>query len=330
MALDNENNYGANFGDLNFDGNLELYLTSYGQPNKLFSYNPNNDFFDDITSSAQVGNGFQHSFDCVFFDSDQDGDLDIYVINDKAGDENALYMNIGNNVFIDISVPSNTNIDLFCMNAGIADYNLDGLFDIYITSQEDAVLLENQGNNTYVNVAASANVEFDAWGWTGNFLDYDNDNDSDLYVTQEFSSNGRPNAFYVNNGNATFTEPLIASGGLAGVDNISSMVNAIGDFDNNGYMDIITYKAQELGIHLFLNHENNNHSSIKLDLHGSVSHPEAWGALVKVFLTDQTMMMKHKQCSESFLSQNAEILHFGIKENQILDYIEIHWPSENY
>jgi len=322
-------NFGANFGDLDFDGNLELYLTNYGSYNSLYSYNPNSDQFIDITSTALVDNGMQHSFDCIFFDSDLDGDLDIYVINDKAGDENALYMNMGGNVFIDISVPSGTNIDLFCMNAGVGDYNLDGLLDIYITSQEDAVLLENQGNNLYTNVASSAGVELDGWAWTGNFLDYDNDNDLDLYACVEFSDTNRPNPFYVNNGNETFDEPYLLSGGITGGDNLSSFVNAVADFDNNGNLDLVSYMAESLGVNIFLNNEQNDAFSFKLDLEGINAHPEAWGAFVEVHFTDGTKIVTHKQCSESFLSQNSEFLHFGVKQNQVIDFIKVKWPANS-
>jgi len=322
-----EKTYGANFGDLNSDGSLELYITNYESDNMLYTYDPSLDYFVDITASANVANGTRATFDAIFFDSDLDGDLDIYVVNDKAGDENTLYMNIGSNTFVDISVPSNTNIDLFSMNAGVADYNLDGLLDIYITSQDNAVLLENQGGNIYTDVANTADVELAAWAWTGNFIDYDNDNDKDLYVSIEFSTNNRPNAFLVNNGNETFIEPFEFSNGLAGVDGFSSFVNAIGDFDNNGFLDIMNYKAEVLGVDIFLNHTNNNSKSFKLDLQGSLAHQEAWGSRVEVVLTDGTILVDHKHCSESFLSQNSEYMHFGLNNNQIIDFINVFWPS---
>lgn len=329
LPLTVDESFGANFGDLDFDGDLELYVTSYEDINRLYSYNTNLDMFEDITYTSNISNGLQQTFDCVFFDSDLDGDLDIYVINDKAGNYNALYMNIGGNVFVDISVPSNTNLDLFSMNAGVGDFNLDGLTDIYITSQEDAVLFKNLGNNLYTDVASSANVEIDGWAWAANFLDYDNDNDIDLYAGVEFSANNRPNPFFVNNGNETFSEPFFASGGLTGSDNLSSGSNAVGDIDNNGYIDIVSYKSAELGINIFVNHEHNNDSSFKLELIGTDAHPQAWGARVNVHLTDGTIIMKHKHCSESFLSQNSEYLHFGIKANQVIDFVNITWPYNN-
>ena len=321
-------NYGANFGDLDFDGNLELYVTSYGNSNKLFSYNPTTQVFDNITSTSLIGNGQRLTFDCVFFDSELDGDLDIYVINDKV-DFNTLYMNIGNNVFIDISVPSMTDLGFFSMNAGVGDFNLDGLQDIYVTSQYNSALLKNLGGNVYEDVAMSADVEIEGWSWTGNFIDFDNDNDLDLYACVELSDTDRPNPFFVNNGNETFTEPFLLSDGLSGIDTFSSMCNAIADFDNNGLMDIVTYKAEQLGTHLFMNHTSTDAASFKLDLKGVASHPEAWGAFIEVHFTDGTLLTRHKHCSESFLSQNSEFIHFGVAENQTIDFVKIKWPSSS-
>jgi len=223
---------GASFADIDEDGYLDLYISQFELPNggvnEMWKWNPNMQQYVDFTASSGTDNGVRTTYCTSFFDFDNDDDLDMYVINDNLAHENSLYMNQGNGSFIDVSVPSLTNIAIEAMNAGIGDFDNDGDFDIYITDTENAVLFQNNGNSTFTDVTATRNVTATEWSWTGNFFDYDNDRDLDLYVSNEEPATNR---FFVNDGTGTFTEPLGNSGGLTNSDNIPTYTNAIGDYN---------------------------------------------------------------------------------------------------
>ena len=325
---------GANFADIDRDGFLELYVCNYdndgitlnGHENEMYKWQPQLNAYQDITLTSGTGNGARTSFCTAFFDMDMDNDLDMYVINDYPTFQNSLYMNIGGGQFIDVSVPSLTNIAIEAMNAGISDFDQDGDFDIYITDVTQAVLFQNNGNNTFTDVAVAAGVTANAWSWTGNFFDYDNDRDDDLYVCSQI--NTEPNFFYVNNNDGTFSEPLANSGGITGQDELEAITNAIGDINNDGKLDIIINSRNNNNFRLYVNNDLSNNNFIKLNLKGVFSNKAAYGALVEVWI-DGVKSIQHKHCGVALKCQNSDYLHFGIGQATAVDSIVVKWPFAN-
>ena len=325
--------HSANFADLDQDGWLELYIARYGEAiigdtNSLYSYNSNTDYFDCVTSTSGTGNGFQESLATAFLDFDNDGDLDLYVSNDRLPMSNALYMNIGNLSFVDVSVPSQTNAFVFAMNAAVADYDEDGWMDIYITNVDNSILYKNNGDNTFTDMAGSANVYLDRFCWAGNFFDFDNDKDLDMYVcTSTEPHQDVPNAFLIND-NGIYSEPYYASGGLGGNDWESSYSNAMGDLDNNGRVDFAVSKEMTYDFDVWTNHEDNANNFIKLDLTGADSHLDAYGTVVETWINgNKTITQKH--CTVGYQSQHSEYLIIGLGTAATVDSLVIKWPFPN-
>lgn len=329
-----KNSFGANFSDLNGDGYLELYISNYGMPvpeeNEMYTYNPQTHVFDDITTSSNTSNGVRQSFCSVVLDYDNDGDLDFYIANDRAQFENTLYMNIGGLYFVDVSVPSNTNIAIDAMNAGVGDADMDGDMDIYVTNGLTnggafSAYLENNGNSTFTEVAASNGTIFDRLGWAGTFVDYDNDRDEDLYVS---TSSGQPSALFVNDGTGNFTEPLFATDGLDGRDTISTFSNAFGDFNNDGRNDLVLghgFVTDDFSV--YINHEKNGNNYIKLKLEGTDSCIDAFGTIVETWIDGiKTISMKHS--TNGFVGQHSDYLNIGIGEGEVVDSLVIKWPFQ--
>jgi hypothetical protein len=203
------------FGDIDNDGNVDLYVTryvnfapdnikvcmlfkdvrSYCHPNVYSSVpdilfrNKGDGTFTDVTKEAGVykaGNGLG----VVFGDYDDDGWIDIYVANDAT--PNFLFHNKGKGVFEEVGLWSGTAVGvdgkpLAGMGTDMGDVNGDGLLDIFVTNLDGQThsLYKNLGKGLFTNVTFSSGIgeaTLPYAGWGAAFFDYDNDGDLDLAV----------------------------------------------------------------------------------------------------------------------------------------------------
>ena len=334
LPTTSQETFGVTFADANMDGYLDFYQSNHGPnggsgaPNEFYMYDGFTSSYVNITVQSGTSNGSRLSFCSAFFDFDRDGDLDLYVANDKITQENTLYMNIGGATYVDVSIPSTSNITIEAMNTAIGDYNNDGQFDIYVTNGivGAAALLHNNGDNTFTDVADAAGVTFDKNGWTGNFLDFDNDMDLDLYVASYDFGEANPSALYVNDDNGSFSEPLNSSGGLGGMDTLGAHVNAYGDFNNDGRIDIALTRIFEENFSLFSNHVENNNNYIALNLEGTLANKDAYGVTMEVWVNGNSRLYA-THSTHAYLSQNSDKQILGIGTNSNIDSLQIYWPS---
>ncbi len=336
LPLTIRNSFGVNVTDFNGDGLVEMYISNYGLnpvfENEMYTYNATTHAFDDISLSSMTDNGQRQSFTSVVFDFDLDGDLDFYIANDRPLFENTLYMNIGNLVFLDVSVPSMTNITIDAMNAGVGDADMDGDMDIYVTNgvSQGAPLsayLRNNGVSgggvTFTDIAQTNGTEFDRLGWGGIFVDIDNDRDEDLYVC---TSSTDPNALFINDGTGNFTEPLYATNGMHGQDTLTTFSNGYGDFNNDGLIDLVLghgYVSDDFSV--YYNHEKNDNNYIKLHIEGTSSNIDAYGTRIVTWIDGvSTITMKHS--TNGFISQHSDYINIGIGNATSVDSLKITWP----
>ncbi len=333
---------GANFGDYDMDGWLDVYITNYGNTvpadTNMLLKNMGGISFSDVTFDAGVSNPCDpiYPVDCdlnpgrqtfcsTWYDYDRDGDLDLYLANDRPSFENTLFANNGDGTFTDVSAETKSNVTLFAMNTGFGDANGDGYFDMYVTNiGTSAHLVFDPNVNAYIESAYAVGTNLDRVGWGGNFFDFDNDTDQDLYVCAMDVDFDNPSALYVNDGNGNFSEPFALTGGLGGIDYKASHVNAIGDFDNNGALDIAVSHAEFENFHLWQNCLSNANNYVKLSLEGTLSNADAYGAFVTVH-TDGKSIIQQKTSQQAYLAQNSDVLTFGLGLNGI-DSIVIDWP----
>jgi hypothetical protein len=139
----------------------------------------------------------------LFFDFDNDGWMDIYLVNSGPSDfytpktpiKNALYRNNGDGTFTDVTDKAGVacgHMGNFGMGAAAADFDGDGWQDLYVTNYGANVLFHNNGNGTFTNVTDKAGVAAPNWSTSATWFDYDNDSKLDLFVSSfvQYSGTG--------------------------------------------------------------------------------------------------------------------------------------------
>ncbi len=213
----------------------------------------------------------------AFFDYDQDGDLDLYILNgskvvgfpDQEHPRNTFYRN-ERGKFVDATDEANLGDAGWGMGCAVADYDNDGDLDIYITNYGRNALYANQGDGTFVDVTEYAQVGDERFGTGCAFLDYDGDGYLDLYVANyvdfkhflqttpnksymwkglrvHFGPRGMKGGgdiLYRNQGDGTFADVTVEAQ-VVDQDKLYGMGVIGGDYDRDGDVDI--YVANDTG-----------------------------------------------------------------------------------
>lgn len=318
--------YGAAWADYDRDGLLDLYITdrrtaAYNQnmSNHLYR-NLGDATFEETTTFANVADSAKAPFCAYFLDYNNDGWEDIYVAQDKKKG-NTLFRNNKNGSFQDVSIATFTNLAMDAMSVTVGDYDNNGFLDIYVTNIPDGnKLLRNDGFNYFTEVANNSGTASFNVGWGAQFLDVDNDQDLDLYVSGSRIGVEIPSSsLFLNNNNGTFARTFIKG------DTATSYANAVGDFNNDGFLDIIVPNPSPYKTFLWSN-MNILNNWIKLDLEGELSNRDAIGTRMEVYL-DGINYIQQKQCGTGFLGQNSDLNHFGIGQHTKVDSLILKWPS---
>jgi len=215
---------GVCIADTDNDGFEDIFITGFG-PNVLF-HNNGNGTFSDVTARAGI-TGSHWSTGCSFGDYDRDGYVDLYVANYIAFDPRTVPKR-GSNPFCKYM-----GIDVMCGPRGLPG--------------EPDVLYHNNGDGTFTDVTQRAGIRDPGYpGFTAAFTDFDNDGWPDIFVANDSA----PNFLFHNNHDGTFSEVGLFSGiSLNGEGREqSNMGVAIGDYNNDGYLDFyITVFSHDTG-----------------------------------------------------------------------------------
>jgi tetratricopeptide (TPR) repeat protein len=156
-----------------------------------------------------------------FFDYDNDGDQDLFMVNHGEAAPSQLFANAGGK-FKDVTLAAQLNVRGFGGQCAAGDYDNDGWVDLAVSFPDQIRLFRNAGNTTFREVTELAGLKVDG-PWMGlTFFDFDHDGDLDLYATRardivgKFPARGRreddpvgipaANVLWRNNGNGTFTD----------------------------------------------------------------------------------------------------------------------------
>ena len=286
------------------------------------------------TDEGGVGNIWGAGFQPAWIDFDNDGDLDLYVVNDMGEilQPNVLWRNDGVGVgrywqFSDISVGSGADVAIDGMGLAVGDYNLDGYLDIYVTNIGDGVLLSNNGDGySFVDKAIEVGVGMGKDGpqsrvtWGAMFFDHDNDGDEDLYVVSGYSV--QRNLLLSNDGGGQFFD---VSAGSGADDSGLGRGGVYLDYDKDGCLDIFVSNYGQ-SARLLRNVCDLGNNWLVVELIGVVSNRDGIGARVTVVSEGRTLFREISGGS-SQMGQNMKSAHFGLSNSDSIESVSIRWPS---
>lgn len=226
VAMQQNMGNGVAVGDYDQDGNLDLYLLGQpGHANRLYrnDHTPAGEGFTDATDAAGLG-GLSGSRAAQFVDLNDDGLLDLVVVDDYVPgtrlQPSRIYENLGGGRFRDITEGSGFNpVGVIVGGLGIADYNRDGLPDIYVTywtggmemgATYDAhnLLFQNLGDLRFRDVTDQVGLgSLSTGSYTPIFADLNGDGWPDLYLAIDAA----PEALFIND-HGTFHDATAQSG----------------------------------------------------------------------------------------------------------------------
>jgi hypothetical protein len=261
---------GAATADYDNDGHVDLFVAGVGK--NILYRNRGDGTFEDVTAKAGIKSD-PWSIGAVWFDYDNDGLLDLFVVNylqwppasdrfcgDSAGQvrvychprfftglPNRLYHNRGNGTFEDVSAESGIAAHVGKgMAAAIADYDGDGLIDIFVTNDKvPNFLFHNLGHGRFEEKAFEAGValpdsgnEISSMG--ADFRDYNNDGLPDIATTALF---GETFPIFRNRGGGQFLDAGYTSRFSVLSRKYSGWGIGLFDFNNDGWKDVFTANA---------------------------------------------------------------------------------------
>jgi hypothetical protein len=215
------------------------------------------------------------------------------------------------------------------MSVDFADYNGDGLLDLFVSDDTYCSLYENLGNSVFADKANPSGISSQAAqfvGWSSSFFDYDNDEDVDIYKTNGALKHlyGHEDQLFQNEGNGEFRDVSLELGDYFNKEYVGRG-SCIGDYDNDGDLDVYIVNLNNQGMFL-RNNKGNQNNWLILKLTGTSSNHDGIGARVKVTAGGKSQVAQ-KKSTVGYLSQNDPRMHFGLSKNNIVEKVEINWPS---
>ena len=298
--------------------------------------------FTEVGQFTDIGKKLGKSHGVVATDINNDGWMDLFVSNDT--EPNYLFVNRGHAKFEEVGFNagvaySDAGRARSGMGVDSADYDNDGKLDLYVANidHERFSIYHNDGDENFSDAAADTGVGQATRllsGWGLKFFDYDNDGNLDL-----IQSNGHPDDMVeVDTEGVTYREPLLLfHGNGKTLQNVSAQAGpafqqfwsarglAIGDFDNDGGIDVLINNngGEPLLLHNEVGRRNN---WLGVRLIGRTCNIDAVGAWVRWGFSGQRRS-RLRTSGGSFLSSHDPRMVLGIGQAKKLDFVEIQWPQ---
>ena len=326
-------------GDFNNDGWLDIYVCNdFRIPDFVYLNNQDGTFSNE--SKAILKHMSFNSMGSDIADINNDGLPDIYTLDMNPEDyirskttmgmtpqwrfeemvekdyhyqymHNMLQLNNGNGTYSEVANMAgiaNTDWSWACL---LADFDLDGFNDAFVTNGVFRDVIDRDANNNILqtlreNQRKPTKEDF-------------------LHFAQMLPQQKLNNYFFRNSGDLTFedvsdlwveNEPTFSNGAT------------YADLDNDGDLEVIVNNINQEATILKNNAiENKLGQYLQVSLQGPEQNVEGIGAVVYIYLSDQSILYRQQIRSRGYLSSVSNILHFGIPGNVQVEKLEIVWPD---
>jgi hypothetical protein len=337
----------AAFGDVDRDGDLDLFLTHWGTPAGAGSSqhlwrNDGGFHFTDVSVPAGVTAAWSGALDLTFTpnfaDVNEDGWPDLLVASDFG--TSRVLLNRGDGTFRDATDPAVVT-DENGMGASVGDWDGDGHLDWFVSSIRDPNgvaegpwgttgnrLYRGRGDGTFEDATEAAGVRVGYWGWGSTFGDLDDDGRLDLFHVNgwsdpravEFQSD--PARLFVGGPGGVATE---RSASLGLVDAGEGRGVVAFDYDRDGDLDLFVANNQQPA-RLWRNDRDGGTHFLTVKLRGRPPNSEGIGATVSIRSAESTQQRLVRSGS-NFESQDPAEAHFGLGSLGMVDEVRVDWPD---
>jgi hypothetical protein len=359
---------GACFLDIENDGDLDLYAANYLEfsyethvvrtidglprypvprdftpvPDSLFR-NEGDGTFTDISQQSGVARQAGTGMGMVCLDHDEDGDTDVFVLNDVAA--NFFFENDGNGNFREVAVFNGTAYNGYgdenaSMGVDCGDYDNDGHLDFLMTSYQGEMpaLYRNLGDGVFedvVHISGAGEGAFAHVNWGNGLIDFDSDGHLDIFIANGHTEDNidlrddstayrARNLVLRNDGTGRFTNISDVCGDALSVA-AASRGAAFDDLDNDGDVDAVVLNSRQAPT-IIRNDSRNQNGWLQVNVQGITSNRDAVGARVTVVAGDwQRTTEVHS--GRGYQSHFGSRLHFGLGPQRRVDRFEVRWPG---
>ena len=324
------------------DGQKHYCIPQIYTPMASWLFHNNGDgAFTDVSKESGIANHLGKAWGVVATDINNDGLMDLFVTNDTVA--NFLFVNRGKGKFEEIGTAagvaySSEGRSRSGMGIDSADFNEDGWVDLFVANldREMFAIYQNNHDETFDDMALPTGIGKATKlmsGWGLKFFDYDNDGNLDLFL-----ANGNPDDLINSlHGEVTYEEPLMlfhrTAKGFQDVSGASGPIFAkrlcsrglaVGDFDNDGAVDVLISVNNAAPMLLKNTAATGNHW-LGIQLIGRKCNPDAVGARVS-YQAGDLKRGRMKVGGGSYLSSHDPRLVLGLEKREKLDWLEVKWP----
>ncbi len=308
----------------------------------LLFHNNGDGTFTEVGRGTDIERALGKALGVVATDVNNDGLMDLFVANDTV--QNFLFMNRGQGKWEDIALTSEVGYGAngaarSGMGVDAADFDGDGRQDLFVANVDSEMfsLYRNNGDESFTDVARANEVaEATRWlsGWGLKFFDYDNDGNVDLFL-----ANGHPDdQVDVYTEKVKYREPLLlfhndggrlrnvtSAAGPVFTKSFSARGLAVGDYDNDGRLDVLVANNGDAPV-LLKNNAGQGHHWVGLRLQGTTCNRDAVGALI-TWSAGGVKRSRMRNAGGSYLSSHDPREVLGLGTATKVDWIEIKWPA---
>jgi enediyne biosynthesis protein E4 len=313
-----------------------------GQPPTLY-HNNGDGTFTDVSQASGIGLKGGNGLGVVTFDYDNDGWQDVFIANDHM--PNFLFHNNRDGTFREVGYTAGVAVSAegqfeAGMGTDAADTTGSGRLDLVVghLDMQLARIYQNQADHTFDDATLRSKLAYATYHistFGARFMDYDNDGVPDLFLANGHvldnialyhseTKYAEPKLMFRNTGRGIFENVSNRLGPDFQLPRVSRGA-AIGDFDNDGDLDILVNNCGQPP-QLLRNDGGNLNHWLEILLLGTKSNRDGVGARVTVSAGDLTLYDQRKG-GMSYQSAQDPRLHFGLGQHTVIDGIEILWPS---